>query len=46
MLRSGNGSLRGIEKWDQEVEADSKTGKLDFLVEEAFHEKHQGRLKL
>lgn len=30
--------------WDQEVETASKEGKLDFLVEEAFHEKHQRRL--
>ena len=26
------------EKWDQEIEADSKSGKLDFLVKEAAAE--------
>jgi len=31
--------------WDQEVQADSKAGKLDFLIKEAFNEKHQGRLR-
>ncbi|MEJ2589072.1 MAG: hypothetical protein P8165_16165 [Deltaproteobacteria bacterium] len=31
--------------WDLELEADSKTGKLDFLVKEAFDEKHKGSLK-
>ena len=35
---------RDWKMWDQEVQADSKAGKLDFLVKEAFHEKHQGRL--
>ena len=36
---------RDWKMWDQEVEADLKAGRLDFLVEEAFHEKHQGRLR-
>ena len=36
---------RDWKMWDQEVQADSKTGKLDFLVEEALHEKDQGRLR-
>lgn len=31
--------------WDRELEADSKAGRLDFLVKEAFDEKHQERLR-
>ena len=31
-------------KWDREIEADSKAGKLDFLISEAFEEKEKGRL--
>ncbi len=31
--------------WDQEVQMDSKAGKLDFLIKEAFDEKNQGRLR-
>ena len=31
--------------WDQELEDDSKAGKLDFLIREAVDEKHQGHLK-
>ena len=31
--------------WDQELERESKAGKLDFLIKEAFDEKHQGRLR-
>lgn len=30
--------------WDRQIEMDSQSGKLDFLVEEAFAEKKQGRL--
>jgi len=33
------------EKWDEEIEADSKSGKLDFLLAEAFAEKTKGTLK-
>ena len=36
---------RDWQMWDQELGADSKTGKLDFLIKEAFDEKRQGRLK-
>ena len=36
---------RDWQMWDQEVQADSKAGKLDFLIKEAFDEKHQGRLR-
>ena len=33
------------EEWDQQIDADSKSGKLDFLVKEALDEKAKGRLK-
>ena len=36
---------RDWQMWDQEVQGDSKAGRLDFLVKEAFDEKHQGRLR-
>jgi hypothetical protein len=32
------------EQWDQEIEVDSQSGKLDFLVKEALQEKSKGRL--
>jgi len=32
-------------KWDRQIEADSETGKLDFLVREALDEKAKGKLK-
>jgi hypothetical protein len=38
-------SERDWKKWDQEIEKDSKAGKLDFLVREAFDQKRQGNLK-
>jgi len=31
--------------WERELEADSKAGRLDFLVKEAFDEKRQERLR-
>lgn len=31
-------------QWDKEIERDSSSGKLDFLIEEAVAEKNQGRL--
>ena len=31
-------------KWDRQIEADSKAGKLDFLIPEALYEKEKGRL--
>jgi hypothetical protein len=34
-----------LEKWDQEIERDSKSGKLDFLIKEVFGNKRQGKLK-
>lgn len=33
------------EKWDKQIIEDSKTGKLDFLVEEALDAKKQGYLE-
>jgi len=33
------------EQWDREIEVDSQSGKLDFLVKEALEEKSKGRLK-
>jgi len=32
-------------QWDKQIEADSKSGKLDFLVKEALEEKNQGNLR-
>ena len=32
------------EQWDKEIEGDSASGELDFLMEEAVAEKNQGRL--
>jgi hypothetical protein len=32
-------------KWDREIEADSGSGKLDFLVREALDEKSKGKLR-
>jgi hypothetical protein len=32
-------------KWDREIEADSASGKLDFLVREASDEKSKGKLR-
>jgi hypothetical protein len=33
------------EKWDTRIEEDSNSGKLDFLLKEAFEERQQGKLK-
>jgi hypothetical protein len=38
-------SERDWEKWDRQIEADSESGKLDFLIEEAFNGKAEGILK-
>jgi len=32
------------EKWDREIEEDSASGRLDFLVEEAREAKRKGKL--
>ena len=36
---------RDWEQWDQEIEADAASGKLDFLIEEAVTEKDQRHLR-
>ena len=36
---------RDWEAWDKEIESDSKSGRLDFLVKEAMDEKANGKLK-
>ena len=36
---------RDWKEWDQQIETDSASGKLDFLLEEAKEEKRQGRLR-
>jgi hypothetical protein len=36
-------SEKDWEQWDKEIEVDSQSGKLDFLVKEALEEKSQGR---
>ncbi len=38
-------SERDWEKWDRQIEADSASGKLDFLIEEARAEKAKGKFK-
>ena len=38
-------SERDWEKWDKQIEADSESEKLDFLVKEALDEKAKGDLK-
>lgn len=35
---------REWEKWDRQIEADSESGKLDFLIKEAFDEKAKRKL--
>jgi hypothetical protein len=32
-------------KWDKEIVADSRAGKLDFLVKEAFDGKRKGKIR-
>ena len=38
-------SERDWEKWDRQIEADSGSGKLNFLIKEALDEKAKGKLK-
>jgi len=38
-------SEKDWEKWDRQIEADSESGKLDFLIREALDEKAKGKLK-
>jgi hypothetical protein len=36
---------RDWEKWDRQIEEDSKAGNLDFLVKEALEAKKEGKLR-
>ena len=36
---------RDWERWDRQIEEDSKSGKLDFLIKEALAEKEEEKLK-
>lgn len=36
---------RDWERWDRQIENDSKDGKLDFLIAEAIDEKHKNQLR-
>ncbi|HID96299.1 MAG TPA: hypothetical protein EYP53_09650 [Candidatus Latescibacteria bacterium] len=36
---------RDWKRWDKQIEEDSGSGKLDFLVKEALDEKAKGKLK-
>jgi hypothetical protein len=38
-------SERDWEKWDKQIELDSESGNLDFLIKEALDEKVRGKLK-
>ncbi len=38
-------SEKDWDKWDRQIELDSRSGKLDFLIEEAFEEKRKGKLR-
>jgi len=36
---------RDWERWDREIEEDSKNGKLDFLIKQALDDKKRGLLE-
>jgi hypothetical protein len=36
---------RDWEKWDRQIEIDSESGNLDFLIKETLDEKTKGKLK-
>lgn len=36
---------RDWEKWDRQIEVDSESGKLDFLIKEALDERSKGNLR-
>lgn len=38
-------SERDWQKWDRQIEADSQSGRLDFLIKEALDEKQKGNLR-
>lgn len=33
------------QKWDEQIEEDSRSGKLDLLLKEAFSQKKRGKLR-
>jgi Leucine-rich repeat (LRR) protein len=39
-------SDRDWEKWDKQIEIDSKSGKLDFLIKESLDEKAKGNINV
>lgn len=36
---------RDWEQWDKQIKADSESGNLDFLIEEAMDEKDSGKMR-
>ena len=38
-------SERDWKKWDRQIETDSESGKLDFLIKEVLDEKKKGNLR-
>ncbi len=38
-------SEKDWQKWDRQIEVDSESGKLDFLIKEVFDEKDKGKLQ-
>ncbi|OOP55788.1 MAG: hypothetical protein AYP45_12890 [Candidatus Brocadia carolinensis] len=38
-------SEKDWEKWDRQIETNSESGQLDYLIREAFDEKAKGKLK-
>lgn len=38
-------SERDWQKWDRQIEADSQSGRLEFLIKEALDEKQKGNLR-
>ena len=38
-------AARDWEQWDKQIEADTASGKLDFLITEAMAEKARGQLR-
>ena len=38
-------SEKDWQKWDRQIEEDSTSGKLDFLMKEALEDKKEGRLR-
>jgi hypothetical protein len=39
-------SERDWEKWDKQIEMDSESGKLDFLIKESLDEKAKGNINV